>query len=448
MLDYSAYTKQAIDPSQSFYGGMQDVMNIQAARAKKEQALAMADAKRAETEKMQKMQQELAAFAERQGNATPQEYAALMVKYPELQKEFQATSEFMNEGQRKESAGQALSVYSSIVTGNIEGAKTQLEKQIDAYEKAGDAQKAGMARALLMQVENNPESAEVATGLYLSHALGEKDFASTFEKLQQTKKERAMLPGEIKKQKAELLQMSIDNGLKGAQTKQVLATTDKLGAETAKIQLEMELMRKNDGKIEPEKKFDAEKKLREEYSTHTKTFRDQREAYRSMKNLPEDGSGDQALVFMFMKTLDPASVVRAEEFDQAIRTSGIDDWAWGIYEKVKSGGLLTPEARAQMLGAARSTVEAAQKQQSTYEKDYRSIAKKYDLDADNILIGGLDEKEEMHKKSNKGGYESAKEEIKSVLGRRQGTRANPGQSQPQSGQVTEYDYEGYTVRVK
>jgi len=52
------------------------------------------------------------------------------------------------------------------------------------------------------------------------------------------------------------------------------------------------------------------------------------------------GAGDMAGIFQFMKTLDPASVVRESEFESAAQTSGVLDWR-DISSRLNEGIILT-----------------------------------------------------------------------------------------------------------
>jgi len=56
------------------------------------------------------------------------------------------------------------------------------------------------------------------------------------------------------------------------------------------------------------------------------------------------GAGDMAGIFQFMKTLDPASVVRESEFKSAASTSGAADWR-NMLDVLNEGDLLTPTQR-------------------------------------------------------------------------------------------------------
>jgi len=64
------------------------------------------------------------------------------------------------------------------------------------------------------------------------------------------------------------------------------------------------------------------------------------------------GPGDLAIVNGVVRLLDPNSVVRPSEFTTAANAQGWADWAKSWEERVRSGGILSDEARARFLSLA------------------------------------------------------------------------------------------------
>lgn len=103
----------------------------------------------------------------------------------------------------------------------------------------------------------------------------------------------------------------------------------------------------------------------------------------SLRALAKDSTGanDMALVFAFMKALDPDSAVREAEYNAAAATGTPDQRMMGLVSKYWTGGPLSPGQRQAFIKAA----EAAQSgHKAAYEraaKTYRYTAKKrgYDL---------------------------------------------------------------------
>ncbi len=84
------------------------------------------------------------------------------------------------------------------------------------------------------------------------------------------------------------------------------------------------------------------------------------------------GVGDIAMVYGYMKLLDPTSVVREGEFATAEQVGGAAEKFLGLYNRLVSGERLTPEMRAQFIDGAESLYSAADAQLSDLEKQFRT----------------------------------------------------------------------------
>ena len=97
------------------------------------------------------------------------------------------------------------------------------------------------------------------------------------------------------------------------------------------------------------------------------------------------GAGDLAMIFNFMKILDPGSTVREGEFANAQNTGGIDDKVIGLYNGIVNGKRLSVDQRADFLGQAESLFEAqtaeAQKTATAFER----IATSAGVNVNNVL---------------------------------------------------------------
>jgi len=76
------------------------------------------------------------------------------------------------------------------------------------------------------------------------------------------------------------------------------------------------------------------------------------------KNDRLQGPGDIAIVFTFMKSLDPNSVVRESEFEVAAKAGGLPEQFVNQYNKLKDGSFLTDEMRLNFLSAAREAANS------------------------------------------------------------------------------------------
>lgn len=128
--------------------------------------------------------------------------------------------------------------------------------------------------------------------------------------------------------------------------------------------------------------FKSEMELRKEYDTlpevkDYKTVRSNFERIRQGVQLGT-GAGDAAIVFGYMKMLDPTSVVREGEQATTRNAAGVPEAIRGMYNQLIGGGQLSGEARQQILSAAEkvygessANIEEVNKRYSGYAGDYR-----------------------------------------------------------------------------
>src|SRR5690606_15297239 len=102
--------------------------------------------------------------------------------------------------------------------------------------------------------------------------------------------------------------------------------------------------------------FDVEGKLRGEYQGQQgyKDYVQQEQAYQRVLDSAKDPSpaGDLALIFNYMKVLDPGSVVRESEFATAAASGSFGDRIQAATDQIISGKRLSPEQRLDFLQRA------------------------------------------------------------------------------------------------
>jgi hypothetical protein len=191
-------------------------------------------------------------------------------------------------------------------------------------------------------------------------------------------------------------QVAADLGLTGAQTAQAQAAmrasdaaAKKSGADAAKAQREAEQM--SAGVIPADKRPEAEGKMRQEYSNQTKVYQDVKAAYSRVLASREDAAGDLALIFNYMKMLDPGSVVREGEFATAQNAAGVPDRIWNLYNKTITGERLSGDQRKMFAKQAESLYKQALKDENTVRSGIERIAKGYGLNAANIFYTPTEE---------------------------------------------------------
>jgi len=96
-------------------------------------------------------------------------------------------------------------------------------------------------------------------------------------------------------------------------------------------------------------------------------------------------AGDLALIFNFMKVLDPGSVVREGEFATASNAGGIDDSIRNIYNRVRDGTRLTEKQRADFVDRASKLYKGAEDQYMNLAGQYGNFAKNAGLVPEQVI---------------------------------------------------------------
>ena len=99
-----------------------------------------------------------------------------------------------------------------------------------------------------------------------------------------------------------------------------------------------------------------------------------------------DGAGDVAAIFTFMKTLDPSSVVREGEFATAENSSGALRKFWNIYNKLTKGERLTDTQREQFKTLGIELYQQNQQALDNVRNNFSQIAANQGLNIDNIFV--------------------------------------------------------------
>lgn len=259
-----------------------------------------------------------------------------------------------------------------------------MRERSEAEKNAGNDEAADVLGRWADVAEINPDLGKRTIGMMVATLPGGKEVIESISKIGVEERKAQLQPGELDK-------LAADLGLTKAQTNKILAETKKLGTESKKAVMELESLKK--GELSPEKKFDQEKKLRDEYAKKTANFTEGTRNYEVIKSSAADnsGAGDVALVTAFMKMLDPGSVVRETEFANARDTAGLLTQLKNAAQKVQTGQFLDSKQRQTFARLAKQYLNAAQTQQEGVKKNLGVIVKNYSLNEENVF--GLPEEE-------------------------------------------------------
>jgi len=113
----------------------------------------------------------------------------------------------------------------------------------------------------------------------------------------------------------------------------------------------------------------------------------QRDAYGRIKSAGQDPSpaGDLAVLYGYMKLLDPGSTVREGEFATAQNSAGIPQRVAQTYNRILSGKRLATEQRADFLDRAERIFKSADSQYRRTRKEYSRLAIANKLDPEALI---------------------------------------------------------------
>jgi hypothetical protein len=131
-----------------------------------------------------------------------------------------------------------------------------------------------------------------------------------------------------------------------------------------------------------------EQALRKEYTTLSgdmRTIQDSVGKLRTAQKL-DSGQGDIAMVYAYMKMLDPTSVVREGEYATAENTGGVPEKLMNTYNKILQGTRLTPSMREQFVTAGEALAGEKTERFGKLKSQFEGIARKSGADPSRIML--------------------------------------------------------------
>jgi len=123
------------------------------------------------------------------------------------------------------------------------------------------------------------------------------------------------------------------------------------------------------------------------YETAIKPFVLQRNAFGRILASAQDPSaaGDLALIFNYMKVLDPGSTVREGEFATAQNSAGIPARLRGTYNRIFEGKRLAPEQRVDFVDRAKRLFKNAELQAAKTKTQFSNLARNNRIDPSGVI---------------------------------------------------------------
>jgi len=125
--------------------------------------------------------------------------------------------------------------------------------------------------------------------------------------------------------------------------------------------------------------------LRKEVTSLNKTFATTSQAYQRIQSATDTPTGDVALIFAYMKMLDPTSTVRESEYATIENIGSVPTRIWNMFEKAKSGQGVAPGTRKEIKENVSNIMKAQIFEYNDRAKYYRGLAGQYDYDPDRII---------------------------------------------------------------
>lgn len=135
------------------------------------------------------------------------------------------------------------------------------------------------------------------------------------------------------------------------------------------------------------REFTQANTVRNSYLKQAEPFANLAQNYRRIMAASQDttGASDIAMVYSFMKMLDPTSVVREGEFATAENAGGVDSKITTLYNKLLSGERLSPQVRGEFIQQSKRQMEQQWQSYDQLRKTWTDIAKSNNLDPNTVL---------------------------------------------------------------
>lgn len=364
-------------PADAFMGGLKQGAALQQFQMQREEQARQQQLAQQQAQQAQMMQEALNNLAANP-NPSVQDIMRVSTLLPKEQADsLRAGFTQLQDVQQANTLRFGGQVLAALTTDNTDIAADMLTKRIAAETDAGNQQDAQFYQGMLQLLETDPKTARDSIGIMLGALPGGDKFVESAIKLGEEGRTRALHPIEIKKAQSDLdlTDQQVINARKDLEIK---------NAAVEKAALELEAIKS--GKLDPEKRFDKERTLNQEYYKRTEGLR---EATRTMETLKasasaKDGAGDVALITAFMKMLDPGSVVRETEFATGQKTAGLYQELQNALSRAEQGTLLSDNQRQMYINLAQKYLDAAQKEGVAAKRSIDSLVKNYNLNPDNV----------------------------------------------------------------
>jgi hypothetical protein len=385
------YTLNVPNPAEAVTGGLQQGIQL---AGMMERADAMAAQRRQtelENQALQAKARRAQEFQGELGRLGAEGFSArglneLMIKYPEAAEQLKTPFANLSTQERETKVAEIQPIVAALNAGDRITAGDLLERQAEALRNAGKTREAEAADVQKnMALFGDLNAAQTSLNTAVAMAMGPEKYNETFVKLEDQRRDRMLEDStnlkaysdakiaEAKAKFAELReQLEVDKlkpkpiGAGGVAAKPALSLKDQIGVEG---------------------------KLRDNFNDAMKPITEMRRSYDRLNSAQDDAAGDLALIFNYMKMLDPGSAVRESEFANAQNAAGVPDQIRNQWNKLKSGERLNPEQRTSFRSQGAKIYEGYKKEGSRIRTQYTTEAKRLNLEPSAIFLSAPEEEQ-------------------------------------------------------
>lgn len=387
------FTLNVPDPAAAVTGGLQQ--GIQLASMMERADLMAAQRRQTDIENRGLLAKQARAteFQNELGKLSSEGFSArglneLMIKYPEAVEQLKTPFANISAQERETKVAELQPIVAALNAGDRVNAAELIDQQVKAYEAAGNKRSADAAAAQRdMVLYGDLNAAQTSLNTAVAMAMGPEKYNETFGKLEDERRKRMLEEStnlkeysdakiaEAKAKFAEIReQLEVDKlkpkpmGVGGAAAKPALSPKDQIT-------------------------FGG--KLRDDFNTAMKPIMDQRYSYDRLTASEETPAGDLALIFNYMKMLDPGSAVKESEFANAQNAAGVPDQIRNQWNKLRSGERLNPNQRSEFKSQAKSIFDKYKKQEDRIRTAYKTEAGRIGIDPAQIFLSAPEEQPEQ-----------------------------------------------------
>ena len=295
-------------------------------------------------------------------------------------------------------AGQVLSAIRSDPAVAVDLINTRAE----AERNSGNVEQAKAWGAIAQAVKTDPEAGFHATATMLAALPGAKEYIEGLGILGEEKRAEEELPSIIEEREAGIAETEAKTAAltwETLQSKDMADIVKRQGeAEVGNIEADTKLKLANaaklaaesEGKLAGPDKSKLELDLSDDFEKRVKSVRANIDQVAKIEQAAADdtGAGDLALIFAFMKMLDPGSVVRESEYARAAEAQGLFRKMGELYNKIQDGRFLAPNARKMFAKLAKKLINHSMAYGSSQFQLTSERVKNYNLNMNNVLSKG------------------------------------------------------------